>query len=280
MPNKTIRLSALIATLLCCGTATAQEFSEQLLQKVESDYTAMMPMTRDERRAYWDAEVNALSRDERLQYQRAYKSLAPTFPTMPAATGESGTSPSSTRVPGTGITYDNGVALGTTVVQSSFAFANLFDSGVDAVGGGAAIEPVETTGSITQVEFSILTGTDNVFFSVFSNIVGTAASVVTSANIPSTTGLNTFTPAPAIAYANGPFIAGVWFIAGDTLQGSTGTVNGQGFHGVSINDIVGTGLNTMVTTGGGSRVNAIFRVSGNVLQQTVPVELMDFTIED
>ena len=50
-------------------------------------------------------------------------------------------------------------------------------------------------------------------------------------------------------------------------------------HGsASLNDgAVGTGLTTVTT--GGMGVNAIFRVSGDVLQENVPVELIDFTID-
>ncbi len=276
----TRNLCFLIVVSFLLGTVSAiadETFDPALLQKVEDDYMAMMPMTRDERQAYWQANVNDLERSERLTYQRAYKSLVPSLPAMPPAAGSSsGATDSNVRVPGTNITYDAGVGTGTQIVPSSIMFGNQFDVALN--GAGTMTESVETTGSVTQITFSMNTaaGSDNVFWSLMSNVSGTMASVVTSASIPTVPGLNTVTV--AVPYSNGTFLAGVWFISGDTLQGSTGTVGGQGFHGISINDIAATGLQP--ATSGGMGVNAIFRVSGDVLQATVPVELMDFTIED
>ena len=231
--------SFLIVVSFLLGTVTAvadETFDPALLQKVEDDYMAMMSMTRDERQAYWQTNVNDLERSERLTYQRAYKSLVPTLPAMPPAAGASASDATvSTRVPGTNITYDAGTGNGNFAGLTSQMYGNRFDVALN--GAGTMTESVETTGSVTQITFSIVTGTDNVFWSLLSNISGTMASVVTSVSIPAMTGLNTVTVGN-VNYSNGAFLAGVWQIAGDTIQVSTGSVGGQGFHAISINDIV------------------------------------------
>lgn len=282
MPRKN-RLMLLIAgSLACFGSAMAQEtFDPELLQQVETDHMAMIQMTNEQRRAYWDTNVNNLERSERLAYQRAYKSLIPNLPRLPrdpSSTATTSAGQSAVRVPGTNITYDDGVSTGVSVPTTSVSVGNMFNSGFD----GTAIEPVETSGSITMVTVNMLgVGGGAAFFSVFSNIMGTAASLVSSMTIPVTTGLNTVTLTAALNYTNGPFLAGMWNFtaASDSVAVGSGSVNGQGFHGISINDITGTGFNSALTSAG-MGVNALVRVSGDVLQDTVPVELMDFTIED
>lgn len=267
--------------LACCGSATAQEvFDPALLQKVESDYLAMMSMTNEERRAYWQANVNDLERSERMTYQRAYKSLVPSLPRMPNNTrsATASTRQPAVRVPGTNITYDDGIPTGVAFPVSSVSVGNQFNSGFD----GSTTVPVESSGSITMVTVNMLAvGGGAAFFSVFSNIMGTSANLVSSMTIPVTTGLNTVTLTPALNYSNGPFLAGMWNFtaASDSVAVGTGTVNGQGFHGISINDIAGTGFNSAITSGG-MGLNGLIRVSGDVLQGAVPVELMDFTIEN
>jgi len=285
MPNKNKLMLCIAGLLACFGSATAQEtFDPALLQKVESDHLAMMEMSNEERRAYWQVNVNDLERSDRLAYQRAYKSLVPSLPRLPNNAGSAARAASATEsisavlVPGTNITYDNGISTGVTFPTSSVSVGNMFNTGFD----GTGIENVETSGSITMVTVNMLgVGGGAAFFSVFSNIMGTTANVVSSMTIPVTAGLNTVTLTTPISYANGPFLAGMWnFTAGsDSAAVSTGTLNGQGFHGISINDIAGTGLNTGITSVG-MGLNAIMRVSGDVLQDTVPVELIDFTIED
>ena len=287
MPNKNKLMLCIAGLLACFGSATAQEtFDPALLQKVESDHLAMMEMTNEERRAYWQVNVNDLERSDRLTYQRAYKSLVPSLPRLPNNAGPATRAASATesistvRVPGTNITYDNGIPTGVTFPTPSVSVGNLFNTGANAAGTG--IENVETSGSITMVTVNMLAvGGGAAFFSVFSNIMGTSANLVSSMTIPVTTGLNTVTLTAALNYANGPFLAGMWNFtaASDSAAVSTGTVNGQGFHGISINDIAGTGLNTGITSAG-MGLNGILRVSGDVLQDTVPVELIDFTIED
>ena len=282
MPNKNKLILLITGLLACFGSVMAQEtFDPALLQKVESDHLAMLEMSNEERRAYWEANVNNLERSERLTYQRAYKALVPNLPRLPSdasAIAKVSASQPAIRVPGTNITYDDGISTGVTVPQSSVSVGNLFNSGFD----GTGIEPVETSGSITMVTVNMLgVGGGAAFFSVFSNIMGTTANVVSSMTIPVTAGLNTVTLGTAVNYSNGAFLAGMWNFtaASDSVAVGAGTVNGQGFHGISINDIAGTGYNSALTSAG-MGVNALIRVSGDVLQNTVPVELMDFTIED
>ena len=64
--------------------------------------------------------------------------------------------------------------------------------------------------------------------------------------------------------------AGAMCIAGDTIGLGSGTVAGQGHHGMSINDIVGTDFITL------SGINALVRASGDII---IPVELMTFSVE-
>ncbi len=185
------------------------------------------------------------------------------------------------RAPGTNITYDSGTVFGTTGIGSQM-LGNRFDMALNPP-GTACCFPVESSGSITMITFDMVnTSGSMAIFSIYSNIMGTSAVQVTSISRTVMTGLNTLSvmsPTTANAYMNGSFLAGIWqFDASSTgLAVDTGSVGGQGFHAISLNDgKTGTMLAT-VTTGGGMGLNAIFRVSGNV---ATPVELMSFSIED
>ncbi|MEM6796542.1 MAG: hypothetical protein AAF725_21400, partial [Acidobacteriota bacterium] len=179
------------------------------------------------------------------------------------------------------ITYDSGNVTGTSGVNSQMV-GNRFDSAVNAA-GTACCAPVPTSGSVTMITFDMV----NTFFgsavwSLYSNIMGTGADQVTSmARSGIMTGLNTLnvmSPTTANAYANGTFLAGIWqFDPTMTALGvDTGTTGGQGFHGISLND---GGMGSMLTTitAGGMGLNAVFRVSGDVV---TPIELIDFKVED
>lgn len=163
----------------------------------------------------------------------------------------------------TGIIYDDGVANAAPAV-SSFCYGNQFNT----VNGTGTVKSF----SVTQLSFFMLTGagTDNVFISVFGPVVGTAAPVLTSASVPAPNSgaFNTVTISPAVG--TGSFLAGVWYIGGDTVGLGTGTVNGQGHHGMMINDIAGTGFAALGT------VNALVGAS----TAFVPVELMSFSVSD
>jgi hypothetical protein len=262
-----ITLSVGTLVMLSMQNANAQLSGEQ--QAALDKYNTMHSLPISERRSFRQQLFANMTEAERDEFKR---NVDIALSQSNTSTVKSSSNSKANRIPGTSITYDDGVGTGAFVGLSSNMFGNRFDT-------GNAFD-VETSGSITQITFDMVpgAGTDNVFYSVFSNIVGTAANVVTSVSIPSNPGLNVFTPATAVNYSNGPFLAGIWQIAGDTLQPSLGSVGGQGFHGVGINDIAGTGYNPTITSGS-NPVNAIFRVTGDIVSSNVPVELIDFSIK-
>ncbi|MCP3912413.1 MAG: hypothetical protein GY713_15825 [Actinomycetia bacterium] len=148
---------------------------------------------------------------------------------------------------------------------SSLCWGNQFNS--------ASGDPV-TNFSVTMLSFFLVSGagTDNVFVSVFGpvNTTAASASVLGSANVGpnASNAFNTHSVGP---YAGaGSFLAGVWYTAGDTVGLGTGTTNGQGHHGMAINDIVGTGFSTI------PGINALVGATSAF----IPVELMDFKVTD
>lgn len=190
---------------------------------------------------------------------------------LPAATSGAVTKPVEQRSVGLKaepnmIQYDDGT-LTAVPATSSFMFGNTFDTKTGL--------PVQNSGSLTSASFFIASGagTDNVFFSVFQSPAGTTAQVVSSVSVPLTAGsnaINAFVPASPILYAGAPFLAGVWYIAGDTVGLASGTTASQGHHGMLINDIVGTGLSQLGT------LNTMVRASGKI---PLPVELIEFELE-
>ncbi|MDA8018656.1 MAG: hypothetical protein MPN21_14540 [Thermoanaerobaculia bacterium] len=223
----------------------------------------------------WDAEaVSKMTRDERLAYQRQYKAAleeaarqagaipAPSADRVEPVRSKGGMD----KVPGTMITYHSG-ALSPSAV-SSFSVGNHFDTALTTMGGLGA---VEMSGSITMATIDMASVSGNVFFSVFDQVSGTMANVITSVSTgPLAVGSNTVTFGTPINYVGSSFLAGVWNFGADVVNVATGTVGGQGFHGMSINDIAGTAFATYTMT------NAAVGVGGNV---ATPVELMSFDIE-
>ena len=162
------------------------------------------------------------------------------------------------------IIYDDGIVTAVPAV-SSLTFGNQFNS--------ASGDPV-TNFSVTMLSFFIVSGagTDNVFVSVFgpANTTAGTASVLGSMNVPAVVS-NAFNSVSVGPYAGaGSFLAGVWYVAGDTVGLGTGTVNGQGHHGMVINDIEGTGFVQLTT------LNALVGATSAF----IPVELMDFKVTD
>ncbi|MCU0305782.1 MAG: hypothetical protein MUC56_17155 [Thermoanaerobaculales bacterium] len=162
------------------------------------------------------------------------------------------------------IVYDDGIVTAVPGTTSN-CYGNQFDTWSG--------NPVLANGSVTAMAFFMMTaaGTDNVFISVFGPVVGTAAPVLTSVSVPLNVGPGAFNVhafASPIAYTGSSFLAGVWYIAGDTVGLGAGTVAGQGHHGMQINDIAGTGFAPL------SGLNALVAVAGDIL----PVELMSFTV--
>ncbi|MEZ5332717.1 MAG: hypothetical protein R2991_11825 [Thermoanaerobaculia bacterium] len=166
------------------------------------------------------------------------------------------------------IIYDNGI-----VTALPAASSNCFGNQFNTANGNA----VMAAGSVTAMSYFLTSGsgTDNVFVSVFGSVDGGGnASVLTSVSVPLNNGpgaFNTHTFAAPINYPGASFLAGVWYVSGDVVGLGSGTNNGQGFHGMLINDIVGTGFTPL------PGLNALVGASGDVLG--VPVELQSVTID-
>ena len=164
------------------------------------------------------------------------------------------------------IVYDDGIQTGVPTI-SSLCWGNRFDT--------ASGNPVADPGTVTRMTFFIDSGsgTDNVFVSLFDQQSGTTANVLTSSSVPLNNGPGTFnTHTFGSVVFNGGLLAGVWsFGSGDQVGLGSGTVNGQGHHGMRINDIVGTGYTEL------AGLNALVRVTGPNL---IPVELMKFEIKN
>ena len=172
-------------------------------------------------------------------------------------------SPKNGRAMGT-ITYDDGVATAAPAI-GSLCYGNQFNTWSG--------NPAMASGSVTAVDFYIATVSGTAaFVSVLGGPGGgTTAPVLTSVNV---TGVvsgawNTVVFGSPLAYTGSSFLAGVWYGGGDVPALGSGSVAGQGFHGMAINDIVGTGFATL------PGLNGLVRASGDVL----PVELMTFTVQ-
>ncbi len=151
-------------------------------------------------------------------------------------------------------------------------------SGIDTIDGGSGNDILfgQTGNDVLDgdmVTFFLVTGagTDGVFVSVFGSVSGTSAPPLGSTNAgPNVSGaFNSVTFGPYVGV--GSFLAGAWYVAGDTVGLGSGTVAPQGHHGMVINDIVGTGFATL------PGLNALVRASTGFI---VPVELQNFSIND
>jgi len=265
--------------------ASEPSLKESIRLKLEADRESIYSMSRSERHAYISALLQAPTREERRAAKYALQQVRGEWGITDQ--GDKPVRRSTTRgetaalVGGTSITYDTGTVTGTAGVDMQM-LGNRFDSALNPA-GTACCFPVETTGSITMVTFDLV----NTFFSagivsIYSNVMGTTAVQVTSRSKTVGTGLNTLTigsGTTANAYMNGTFLAGIWqgTLGSTALAVDTGTVGGQGFHAISLNDGT-TGIGSMLTTvtSGGMGLYAVFRVQGDV---ATPVELMGFTIE-
>jgi len=164
------------------------------------------------------------------------------------------------------IQYDDGVVTAVPAL-TSFSYGNQFST--------AAGSPVNANGSVTQLQFYMASGagTDGVWFTVFGPVAGATAPVLSSGFLSVIAGSatwSTHTFATPVNYSGASFLAGIWYVAGDSVGLGSGTSAGQGHHGMMINDIVGTGFSTL------SGLNALVRAGGDVL---VPVELMSFSVQ-
>lgn len=218
------------------------------------------------------ARANSLPRAERLAYNRAYKAAyeAWTNSSRTKTAAPKNFKPkkvtASKLVVGT-IQYDDGVVSGPATAPTSETHGNQYNT---ANGG-----PVMANGSVTQIDFYMVSVAGTAaFVSVYGPVSGTVASVLTSANVPAVAGFNNHVFATPVNYVGNSFLAGVWLNAAppgaDAVGLGGGTTGGQGFHGMNINDITGTGFNTVPS------VNYLVRPTGNIL---TPVELINFEIE-
>lgn len=217
------------------------------------------------------ARANSLPRAERLAYNQAYKAAyenwARTNRTKKATATPKDFKPrrvtSPKRVVGT-IQYDDGTVTGQASDPSSNTHGNQFNS--------ADGNPVMSNGSVTQLDFYMVSVAGAAaFVSVYGPVNGTTAASLTSVNAPAVAGqFNNFVFAAPVAYVGNSFLAGVWFFGTDVVGFGGGTNNSQGFHGMVINDVTGTGFATV------PNVNYLVRPSGNIL---TPVELINFEIE-
>ncbi len=163
------------------------------------------------------------------------------------------------------IQYDTGTVTGTPNI-GSVTWGNQFNT--------ADGNPVTANGSVTQVQFYMAGADGFAFVSMYGPVGGgTTASVIVSSNLAVVTGFNTL---PFnFGYTGPSFLLGVWADGSPITDmvgvDSAGTVGGQGFHGMVINDIVGTGFQTLPSS------NVIMRPTGNLV---VPVELMSFSVDE
>ena len=234
------------------------------------DRDALRAMSKEERRAAvlaHRAEQEAMARELGIEQEPAgYKRLPEPIPVAKRQT----------RVPGTSIQYDSGVVTGfITLADSGRSAVNRFDNALNA--NGTAISPVQASGSLTMITFNMLqTFVNSAYWSLYSDIMGTTANFLTDVGVPVNTGLNTINigdfGTTQSTYMGSSFLAGVFQF--NTMYTrvavDSNSTAGQGFHAYSINDVVGTLLNSL-----GSN-NFVVRVSGNVAS---PVELMNFEIE-
>ncbi|MBL4659315.1 MAG: hypothetical protein JKY19_03090 [Alcanivoracaceae bacterium] len=286
--HRSISIKLLLLLTVIVQTSNAEVTVIQ--QEVLDNYMSMKNMSSQQRKEFRAQIFAGKSRQETKAYTQAYKQVRGMLPdylgvtnkTDPAKVGKqpTKTNKSANRTPGSSITYDTGTVFGTTGIASEM-LGNRFDTALNTSGTMCCF-PVETSGSITMITFNMA----NTFFSsavwsLYSNVSGTTAMQVTSMGRGIMTGLNTLSvmsPTSANAYMNGAFLAGIFqFMPASTgLAVDSGTLGGQGFHAININDGTTGTMLTNVTTGGGGGLNAIFRVSGNV---ATPVELINFTIE-
>lgn len=203
---------------------------------------------------------------EKAAYMAAHPEGDPSGPSVRILDEPIATEPKATRAIGT-ITYDDGIvtAFPTT---TSYCYGNRFNTFTG--------NPAMANGVVNTLSFFMASGagTDNVFVSVYGPVNTTAgtAPFIDDHSVVLTAGSNAWNVAvlpTAASYTGASFLAGVWYVAGDTVGLGSGTVGGQGHHGMIINDVVGTGYMPLPT------VNALVRPTGDIL----PVELMSFTIQ-
>lgn len=279
MKSKTIR-NIFVASTLVVAMGTAQAELSALQKQVLADNVKMNTMTVEQRREFRKQIFGNTDKVAQRAYNKAYKDMY--VAGLVSEKSHTGNATSKAKVAnravGTNITYDSGAPSSTNTGLPSQSVGNRFNSGWNpSAGASGAINPVLDTGSVTQITVSMGAVGGSAAFMTIVNGTSSGASVV-SPSLPAAPGLNTIAFSTAIT-VNGPFMGAVWQPAGgttasnDVVAVATGTVNGQGHHGVSFNDIAVTAITDL------AGINAVYRVSGQLLQDTVPVELMNFEVE-
>jgi len=275
----------MIASTLVIAMGTAHAELSDIQKKVIADHQSMEGMTADQRREFRKeifGGFNNTNKAAQRAYNQAYKAMVEANmltklsdvgkPTV----GDKGNVAS--RAVGTMIQYDSGMIATSNQGQASQTVGNKFNTGWNPTAGASgALNPVLATGSITALTINMASVGGTAAFITVANGTGSGASLVSSVSVPLAAGTNTLTGA---AFAtSGPFLAGVWQPTGgadsanDVVGVATGTTNGQGFHGVSFNDIALTNFADIPSR------NAVIRLQGQLLQDSVPVELMNFQVE-
>ena len=286
MKNQKNKIGSKIVLILLTLWAQASLAEVTIIQQeVLDNYMAMKDMSVQQRKDYRGQIFANKTRQQTKAYNKAFKQIRAMLPEYLGVTNQLdkarlGKKPATenktvVRAPGTNITYDTGTVIGGAGIASQM-LGNRFDSALNSAGTMCCF-PVESSGSVTMITFNMAnTFFSSAVFSLYSNVMGATAMQVTSMGQAVMTGLNTLSimsPTTNNAYMNGTFLAGIFqFMPASTGLGvDSGTVGGQGFHAISINDgTTGTALATLAS------LNAVFRVSGNV---STPVELINFTIE-
>ncbi len=243
-------------SLVCCAVMMGMMAAGSALAAGDAD--AVKAMSKAERQAF-KAQMEAAIRGNGVPAKgRAFAPAGREAGPPPKALGS--------------ITYHSG-ALG-SCCNDSYTVGNQFDTALNTA--GTNVEPIEMSGSITMATFDMISvGGTGAFISIYDQLVGGTANGVTSISTAGVVpGLNTKTIGP-VAYVGDTFLAGIWQIGtspptGDIPAVATGTVGGQGYHGMQINDIVATDFGTI------GSLNAAFTATGDVL---TPVELLNFDVE-
>ena len=276
MKNK-ILLTAIIGTM---GMGAAQAELSSIQKQVIADHNSMDSMSAEQRRDFRKQIFGNTDKVAQRAYNQAYKAMVEAnmmrelSPVTALATAKKQVT--ANRAVGTSIQYDSGTVEATNAGAASYSQGNKFNTAWNPTAGASgALNPVLTTGSVTAVTVSMGATAGSAAFLTIANGTATGATLVTSVSVPVAVGLNTITGL-AIA-TNGPFLGAIWQNAGgtsgDVIAMATGTTNGQGYHGVNFNDIALTDFSDVASR------NAVFRVQGQLVADTVPVELMNFSVE-
>ncbi len=160
------------------------------------------------------------------------------------------------------IRYDTGTVTALPVV-GSVTYGNRFDTlhGV----------PLSYGCTLWTVQFYMAgVGGSQVFLSLFGPPAGTVAPLIVSRLVTAATGFNTIVLSQQLTADS--FLLGIWADASpiaDLVGLDSGTA-GHGHHGMIINDVVGTGFQSL------PGINAIVRPAVTLF----PVELLSFTVDE